>query len=93
MPRAVTVFSMLYLHALGEVKNLRANVVSSVVNQLADAHDDGALEAVMSAITRNHNAAEQVLPNAWRVSGKPNVAKRSVVCVAGRLGVCRPNTG
>lgn len=57
MPRAIAVFSMLYLNALSEVKNLRANVVSSVVNQLADGHDDGAFEAVIAAISRNHDAA------------------------------------
>jgi hypothetical protein len=55
----IAVFAMLYLNALAEIKNLRASLITTVVNKLADAHDDGALEPVMSAISRNHDEAEQ----------------------------------
>ena len=57
----IAVFAMLYLNALSEVKNLRASLITTVVNQLADAYDDGDLDPVLAEISRTNEVADQAL--------------------------------
>ena len=57
----IAVFAMLYLNPLSEVKNLRASLITTVVNQLADEYDDGDLDPVLAEISRTNEVADQSL--------------------------------
>jgi hypothetical protein len=57
----IAVFAMLYLNPLSEVKNLRASLITTVVNQLADDYEDGYLDPVLAEIYRSNEVADPAL--------------------------------